>query len=306
MNFAPFILSLILIFSLCIRLYFYDSPKILFSEYFLENELFNFMFFNKFMIYGIHVLGIFLSFCSTILLGCNLYISFLALFFYFVIPNPCIDCIYAFIASNYFIVTLSISLNIPFISYICIIISGISVAGCVLMMPELYPLPLFSFFSYLFFWLKNHNIHKHCKKTFVDAFTTFVLFIISFLSAFIIEGIYTSFPKLSNESFSTKALFFNFPSLHSKLFISGAASLFAHHKSTTELLTIACIVCALLFRFKTVTTPSAGLTLASAISTKFFDVAALALISGTESKFLGVLALPILLLLVILGMIFQF
>ena len=306
MNFTPFILSSILVLSLILRLYFCDSPKILYSEYLLTNELFNFMFFNNFMIYGIHILGIFLSFCSTILLGCNLYISFLALFFYFVIPNPFVDCIYAFIASNYFIVTLSISLNIPFISYLCIIISGISVAGCVLILPELYVLPLFSFFSYLFFWLKNHNIHKHSKKTFIDAFTTFFLFIISFLGAFIIEGIFTSFPKLSNETFSAKNLFFIFPSLHSKIFLSGAGSLFAHHKSTTELLTIACIVCAVLFRFKTVTTPGAGLSLASAVSTKFFDVAALALISGTESKFLGVLALPILLLLVILGMIFQF
>ena len=136
--------------------------------------------------------------------------------------------------------------------------------------------------------------------------TILSLVAVSFLAAFFIEGMLTSFPKLSNRSFTTKELFFNFPSLHSKLFLSALPSMFAHHKSVTELLTIACVVCTILFRFKTISTPNAELMLSRAVSTKFFDVASLAVLSGTESKFLGVLSLPILLSLVIIGIVFKF
>ena len=154
--------------------------------------------------------------------------------------------------------------------------------------------------------MKNHNICKHDKQIVIDAVRTFIFFIVSFLLAFILEGIYTSFPKLAEQRFSTKELFLAFPYLHSKMFISALPSFFAHQKSTTELLTIACLVCACLFSFKTVTTPGAGLTLAFAVSTKFYDVASIPILSGAESKFFGVLSVPILLLLVLLGRLFNF
>ena len=267
--------------------------------------MFVFMFSKKIYIYFVHVLGVCLSFWSTFLLGSNIFVSFLVLAFYFIIPAPFVDCVYAFIACNYFIITLSVSVSNKFISYLCVFVSGISVAGCTLMMPELYTLGLFPFFAYLFLWLMEHNISKSSKKLTIDALMTFILFIVAFLGAFICEGTITAYPKVSKEYFETSKLLLIFPSLHSKFFLAAIPSMFAHHKTKTELLTITCYVCASLFRVKPLTTPGADLTLASAVSTRFFDVAGLSILSGSESKFLGILSTPLLFLLIILGRFFN-
>lgn len=300
------IFSLTLALSIYARQCLTTNIQMLYDPWLRNNELFNLMFPNQYFIQTLHILGALFAFWSALLLKGKSVVAFLLLLFDFVIPTPSFDPIYAFISFNFFVVTISVNCSSIFIKLICNIVSGVSVAGCILIVPELYPLALLSFFSYLFFWLRTHNISTPNLKLFIDAIQTFVSFVVSFIIAFIIELKITSAPKISKEIYPLRKILFVFPGLRSKMFIISLACFFSNHHPVTKLLYSTLFLSALIFRVKPITSQGADLTLCIEVSRVFYHLGALFVISNSDSNTFMFLTVPLYLFVLILGVLFNF
>lgn len=300
------VFTLILAVSIYGRQYFYGNVNMMYDSWLRNNELFNFMFPNYLIVQLLHIIGALFAFWSALLLKCNSIAAFLILFFQFIIPTPEFDCLYAFISFNLFVVTISVNSSYTLIKLLCNIVSGASVAGCILILPETYPLSLLSFFSYLFFWLRTHNISTPNLKLFLDALQTFISFVVSFMIAFFLESHLTSFPKISKEIYPLRQILLVFPAFRSKLFLISLPCLTTSHNSISKILYTTCFLCAFLFRIKPITTLDAGLVLSTHVSKTFYSIGSLIVVSGAESHTVMFLTIPIYLFVVILGFIFQF
>jgi hypothetical protein len=222
---------------------------------------------------------------SLVLLGPRLLLS----------PFGC-DMLLAITGINVFVVILTVNglrSRIAIVGHVAL--SGAVSAVCTVMIAECVAIAIFAFLALLFFWLARHEIGNDEGTAASDAMATDVTFVVSFVVVFSCLGALFGYPRLSPDHWGLCESFRVFPIFRSELALASVIAFFQEGKTQKLLLLLTCALSSQFFRVMPIGTEAAGLGIASAVSSRIFEIGGLIAMTGCN-RFSWICCLVLLLL----------
>jgi hypothetical protein len=273
---------------------------------FAASEFSAILFSNPVLLAFLHTLGTLSFFLSAVILNCSPFDAFLLIAGRVLVPVPVFDLTFVLVNLNFFIISLIVVLmRRPFPIVYLVAISGLLSAFSVILIIELYSVALLAFFSFLFFWLRHHQIGNDDTSA-DDAIATVVTFMISFTAGFYLFGYLLGFPRVSKEFWTLYGTIRVFPILRSKLAISSCIGFFFRRDSQKTLLCLTCLICSQFFRVLPIATEGAGFEVSALVAGHVWDVGAVVFVTGNSHRFAGVFTLVLFVSLSLIGSVVGF
>ena len=237
--------------------------------------------------YIIEGMGLFLLFTSLFILNGSLWNAFLFLVVPILFETPKGDIISSLTNITVSFVVFTICLMSTQTSIFPLVaVLGLLTSFCTVIIPELFSLALFAFFSLLFFWLRNHRIGSDDARAAPDAMETVVVFILSYGLGFYGFGTLLGLPTISKEFWGPLSTIYVLPVLQCKFCLCSFPVFFKHHEPQKQLLAFTLWLSAEFFRFIPIASENAGFSIVSAISARMIDLAAIVFICSSHSRLL--------------------
>lgn len=246
---------------------------------------------------AINAISVSILFFSFYLLKCDLLSCFCLLSSQFILVRPGIDYVLPIISLNILVLSLFVHVlgensgsikKMAFLVTISGIISGISMHISV----EFISMVIFSFFIFLFFWLKSHKIGEDDASAANSAMATIVLFVLSFCTVFFTISHFSGYPPICKHFWSFKSTIGlkHLPFFQTILTVSIIPSFFTHHESNKFLFALTGYICAELFRFLPASTLEYDKEItetADIISKRISDISSIIIASSSSSMFIA-------------------